>query len=156
MFTCSVTPSGKFFSSRQRLLWKRRFFWSSTTFSCSSADNVGGGAVEACVDVTDPVSSFPPPTTFCRTSLAQSPRPTLAVAKTLECSRGAAALFFFKLAPGVGLCVFAAIYAAIATAALARLASGNSCGARHARSPGGEGDPLMGLRGREEPSLDGN
>ena len=139
MFTCSVTPSGKFFSSRQRLLWKRRFFWSSTSFSCSSADNVGGGAVEACVDVTDPVSSFPPPTTFCRTSLAQSPRPTLAVAKTLECSRGAAALFFvlFKLAPGVGLCVFAAIYAATATAALARLASGNSCGARHARSPGG-------------------
>ena len=95
--------------------------------------------MEACVDVTDPVSSFPPPTTFCRTSLAQSPRPTLAVANTLECSRGAAALFFvlFKLAPGVGLCVFAAIYAATATAALARLASGNSCGARHARSPGG-------------------
>ena len=116
--------------------------------------------MEACVDVTDPadpVSSFPPPTTFCRTSLAQSPRPTLAVANTLECSSGAAALFFFKLAPGVGLCVFAAIYAAIATAALARLASGNSCGARHARSPGGsetrfEGgrNPLwVGMEGQE-------
>ena len=119
------------------------------------------------MDVTDAdaaVSSTPPPTTFCSTSLAQSPRPTLAVAKTLEWSRGwlpvllGAATFppfgVFK-PPGVGR-VFAAIYAATGTAAALRLRSGNSCGRGTPEARGEEtrrwgfegGTPLMGTRGR--------
>ena len=120
------------------------------------------------MDVTDAdaVSSTPPPppTTFCSTSLAQSPRPTLAVAKTLEWSRGwlpvllGAATFppfgVFK-PPGVGR-VFAAIYAATGTAAALRLPSGNSCGRGTPEARGEEtrrwgfegGTPLMGTRGR--------
>ena len=109
-------------------------------------------------------ASSPPPTTFCSTSLAQSPRPTLAVAKTLGLSRGllpvlllgettaAGPPFGVFKPPGVGR-VFAAIYAATATAVALRLPSGNSCGRGTAEARGG-GDPQMGLRGRKP--MDGN